>query len=102
MSVPPGFFRHTMDLYATDGSWTGGNGVPTWVMRDANGAVIKHLQGRQLPLSRAKGQWAQLIQTDILPDNIATIQCHLSLLWIPSGTTLYFSNAQFTQVDMSK
>lgn len=96
--VTPGFFRHTMDVFATNGSWTGGFVIPTWILRNAERQVISLIQGRQVPLARAKKKWISLVHSDLLPANVATVQCYCSVVFLSGEMTLYVTNAQFTQI----
>lgn len=97
VAVQPGFFRNSFDVYATAGSWTGGIVIPTWILRDADRKTILQIQGRLVPLPRAKNTWVRMVHSEMLPANVATIQCYCSVVSLSGEMTLYVDNAQFIQ-----
>lgn len=96
--VQPGFFRFSVDVSASTGSWSGGSVLPTLVLRNATGGTIRTIHGRQVPLDRAKGTWKTVLHSDVLPDNVATVQCYCSVQFLNGHMTLYVDNAQFIQL----
>lgn len=98
VTVKPGFFRSDFTVYAEPGDWSGGSVITTWIMRDAAGAVISQLQGRQVALIDAKGRWAHLVHSDVLPENVATIDCICSVLFVSGCSTIRMGCAEFTQL----
>lgn len=100
MAVTEGFFRSVMRYYTPRHAKSGtGMVMPVWYLYDSAGKVMYPARGRQQALADTRGQWAELVMSDMLPAGVAKIRCYCSLVSTQnSSDPLYLDAAEFIQL----
>lgn len=98
VDVEPGFLRSSFWFRATPADNLMGCLTNTWLLFDAAGVRVGLMRGETRALETDAGQWREITQLRMLPDNVAKVACYLSYFRFAQQTEVHVADISYTQV----